>query len=94
MALKEKKGKENFEKSVRHCLLDEVVTLVRVRKFGRRARQYLIAYHALEDSPEIDEATRQDCAKFGPVSMDKLLQRFKTHCCAMDFDYKFIINLE
>ena len=30
--------------------------------------------------------------KFCPIAEDKLIQRFKTHRCAMDFDFKFVMN--
>ena len=43
MSLQQKKGKDNFKASVCFCLSEEVVTKVRVRKFARRARQYLMA---------------------------------------------------
>jgi hypothetical protein len=90
LPLKEKKGKEQFNKSVRHsCLSDKVVTVERVRKFARRARQYLLAYHAI-DSGNVDKNTQEDCAKYGPVALEKLVSDFKTHRCALDFAYRFI----
>jgi hypothetical protein len=48
LTLRQKKGKDNFKASVRHCLSEEVITKVRIRKFARRARQYLMAYHAID----------------------------------------------
>ena len=56
MSLKEKKGKDNCKVSVRHCLSKEVITKVRIQKFARRARQYLMAYHAI-DKGQLDEQT-------------------------------------
>jgi hypothetical protein len=35
MTLCQKKGKDNFKASVRHCLSEEVITKVRIRKFAR-----------------------------------------------------------
>jgi len=89
LALKKKKGKENFMASVRHCTSNNIITINRVRKFARRARQYLIAYHVV-DSGNVDNETRQDCVKYGPVALERLIVAFKTHRCAFDFDYKFI----
>ena len=43
LSLKEKKGKDKFTEAVRKCLLVDVITLMRIRKFAKRARQYLIA---------------------------------------------------
>ena len=91
LALKEKKGKENFMMSVRKCLSDEVLSVARIRRFARRARQYLIAYHAV-DSGQVSAETQQDCSNYGPVALEKLLGQFKAHRCAMDFDYKFVMS--
>jgi hypothetical protein len=92
LSLNQKKGKDTFKASVQYCLSDEVITRDRVRKFSRRARQYLIAYHAY-DSKQLDEQTLRDCAMYGPVAVDKLINNeFKTHRCALDFDYKVVMS--
>ena len=90
MALCQKKGKDNFKASVHHCLSEEVITKVRIRKFARRARQYIMAYHTIE-TQQVDKQTQSDCTTYGPVALAKLIRLFKTHRCAFDFDYKFII---
>ena len=48
LSRKEKKGKDKFTEAVRKCLLVDVITLMRIRKFGKGVRQYLIAYHAID----------------------------------------------
>ena len=92
LTLRQKKGKDNFKTSVRHCLSEEVITKVRIRKFARRARQYLMAYHAI-DTHQVDEQTQSDCRTHGPVALTKLIVQFKTHRCAFDFDYKYIMSV-
>ena len=92
MTLCQKKGKDNFKASVRHCLSEEVITKVRIRKFARRARQYLMAYHAI-DTQQVDKQTQSDCTTHGPVALTKLIGQFKTHRCAFDFDYKFVMSV-
>ena len=88
----QKKGKDNFKASVRFCLSEEVVMKVRVRKFARRARQYLMAYHAI-DTQQLDEQTQRDCTTHGPVALTKkLIGQFKTHRCAFDIDFKFVMS--
>jgi hypothetical protein len=67
LALKEKRGKENFNESVRYCLSSKVVSVERIRKFAKRARQYLIAYHAV-DTGQVSPDIQQDCAKYGPIA--------------------------
>jgi hypothetical protein len=92
LPLAQKKKKENFKASVKYALSDEVLTVTRIRKFARRARQYLLAYHAL-DNHQVDVETQEDCSKYGPVAVSKLIQSFKTHRCAMDFDHRFVMNV-
>jgi hypothetical protein len=60
MSLQQKKGKYNFKASVCYCLSEKVITKVRIRKFARRALQYLTAYHAI-DAHHVDEQTHHDC---------------------------------
>jgi hypothetical protein len=91
MSLQQKRGKDNFRASVRHCLSEEVITTVRIRKFARRARQYMMAYHAI-DTKQVDEQTQHDCKMHGPVALTKVIGEFKTHCCAFDFDHKFVMS--
>ena len=77
---------------MRHCLSRQVISIERIRKFARRgARQYLVAYHAI-DSGQVSAGIQQDCSKYGPVGLEKLLGKFRTHRCAMDFDFKFVMN--
>ena len=90
-SLAEKRGKDNFKASLHNCLSEEVITIDRVRKYARRARQYWMAYHAI-DSRQVDTHTLHDCLKFDPVAVDKLIHKVKTHRCAFDFDYKFIME--
>ena len=51
MGLKDKKGKDKFMASVKKCLSDEVLPTPCLRKFSRRARQYMIAYHTFDSAP-------------------------------------------
>ena len=91
LLVNQKKGKDNFKASIQYCLSDEVITRDRVRKFGRQARQYLMAYHVI-DTNQVDEQIQYDCTMHGPVAVNKLINSFKTHRCALDFDYKFVMG--
>ena len=91
MSLQDKKGKDNFKASVRDCLSDEVITTVRIRKFARRARQYMMAYHAI-DTRQLDAQTQHYCTTHGTVALTKVIGNFKTHRYEFDFDHKFIKN--
>ena len=60
--------------------------------FSLRARQYLTAYRAYH-LKQLDEQTVHDCAMYGPVAVDKLINNeFKTHRSALDFDYKVVMS--
>jgi hypothetical protein len=93
LSLREKRGKENFKMSVRKCLSAKVLSVERIRKFSRRARQYKLAYHFFDSGqtdPEIPHGDGDQ--QYGPVAVEKLIGKFKTHRCAMDFDFKFIMS--
>ena len=70
---------------------EEVITTARIRKFARQAQQCMMAYHAI-DTEQVDEQTHHDCIAHGPVALTKLIGEFKTHRCAFDFDYKFVMS--
>ncbi|KAI2504134.1 hypothetical protein MHU86_10334 [Fragilaria crotonensis] len=90
--LKDKRGKDNFRRTVRACFSRNVVTTERVRLFSQRARAYMQAYHKirhkqLTNSATMDSGIDDDSASPGKV--EKVLKEFKTHRCAMDFDSSF-----
>ena len=90
LSLAQKRGKDNFKTSMHHCLSEEVISIERVT-YARRARQYLMAYHAV-DTGQVDLLTQHDCSKYGPVAIDKLIGNFKTRRCAFDCNYMFIMG--
>ena len=89
--LKDKKGKENFRRTVRKCFSREVITTEWVWMFLQRARAYILAYHKIrqEQLTNSSSTTSLDDSTASPVNVEKLLKRFKTHRCAMDFDSSF-----
>jgi hypothetical protein len=89
--LKDKRGKENFRQTVRKCFSRQVVTTERVRMFSQRARAYILAYHTIRQEQLTDSSSTSDPdnTTASPVNVEKLLKKFKTHRCAMDFDSSF-----
>ena len=59
------------------------VTLVRARRFLRKANDYKRAYHALSEG-----AGPKAAAAYADV--EKLRKESKSHRCTFDQDYKFI----
>ena len=78
------------------CICPEtVLTKERIRKFSARARAYICTYYHLSS---------RDCGDptvpaFGNVAekqqllykeIERLMKKFKTHRCALDFDHGFV----
>ena len=88
----EKRTKDKFKESVRKVLNRENITTERVRKFARRARAYICAYYRLHHGDSNNESKQGD--RISPEVIEKLVRDFKTHCCALDFENKFIVKTE
>ncbi len=56
-----------------------------VRKFSRRARQYILAYFYIEHEmkEDIEEGLHE-------INIERIKKEFKTHRSAIDFDERFI----
>ena len=68
------------------------MTAERVRMFSQRARAYILAYHKIRQEQLTDSSSTSaelDNISASPVKVEKLLKKFKTHRCAMDFDSTF-----
>ena len=86
-----KKSKESFLKLVKYCISREVITKDLVRKFSKRARDYMVTYKSLE----LREA-EEDIGEGGEISQHKietLLRIVKSHRSALDFDAGFVVRL-
>ena len=73
------------------CLSRNVLSTERIRKFSRRARQYVLAYHALHSEQQQQISTEQsETHLITPMKIESLVKKFKTHRCDLDFDKGFI----
>ena len=50
LPITEKRTKNKFRESVKKSISREIMTIERQRMFSRRARQYMLAYHAIDNS--------------------------------------------
>ena len=58
--------------------------------FSQRARAYILAYRKIRQEQLTDSSTTTDLdSTASPVNVEKILKKFKTHRCAMDFDSTF-----
>ena len=89
--LKDKRGKDNFRATVRKCFSRDIVTTERVRLFSQRARAYILAYAMMRHEQTSTSSTNKvDLnSTASPVTVEKIIRKFKTHRCAMDFDSAF-----
>jgi hypothetical protein len=96
----EKRSKAKFRESVTRCLdTQEVLTIDRQRMFSRRAREYMVAYHALDNHKDdkTDESTNATQQRTNPLMtaylIEKIVKLFKTHRSAADFDCGFVAGI-
>ena len=81
-----KKTKTKFIESVRKCTdRNEVLTIRRRRLFSKRARQYMLAYRAIDVQNE-----QGNKSKMSHSLLEKVMKVFKTHRCTADIDTKYI----
>ena len=85
--MSEKKGKKNFLALVRRSISRDQLTTVRIRKFSRRARQYICSYRAMQCENNNNDNLAIDPDMLPRV--EKVLKEFRAHRCALDFDHKF-----
>mmetsp|Transcript_15909 Transcript_15909/g.45748 ORF Transcript_15909/g.45748 Transcript_15909/m.45748 type:complete len:162 (+) Transcript_15909:833-1318(+) len=99
LPLADKKGKDNFKRSVRSAMSREHLTTDRIRKFSRRAREHIVAYKLLkmnhldsdmEHGGEEEWDEHQLISKISAKKIEDMKSSFKAHRCAADFDAGFI----
>jgi hypothetical protein len=59
LKLQNKRGKEKFRRAVAKCLERDILTTERIRKFSRRARQYICEYYKIAHEKEAQEAEQE-----------------------------------
>jgi hypothetical protein len=93
----EKRSKAKFRESVTRCRdTQEVLTTDRQRMFSRRAREHMVAYHALDNHKDdkTDECTNATQQRTNPLmTAQKIVKLFKTHRSAADFDCGFVAGI-
>ena len=64
-----------------------VLTLNRVRKFARKAREYKLTYALL-----FHLADGEELSSTGKDEIEHIKRLFKAHCSALDSDYNIIVS--
>ena len=88
----EKRTKDKFRKSVKSSTdRNTILTVGRQRKFSKRARQYMLAYQAIEVQKNKHLLSKTDGEiKMSHMLLEKVVKVFKTHRNAADTDTKWI----
>jgi hypothetical protein len=98
LPLSEKRSKAKFREAVTRCLDSELVlTMARQRMFSRRAREYMVAYNAMDNLEDEDGNTDEEKnggQRRNPLMtaclIEKIVKLYKTHRSAADFDCGFV----
>ena len=77
----------NLKRNVLRSLGADVLTLDRVRKFARKAREYKLTYALL-----FHLADGEELNSTGKDEIEHITKLFKAHRSAMDADYGFIAS--
>ena len=77
----------NLRRNVLRSMGSDVLTLNRVRKFARKAREYKLTYALL-----FHLADGEELNSTGKDEIEHITKLFKAHRSAMDADYGFISN--
>jgi hypothetical protein len=98
-----KSEKASFLQLVQGCLDPKLITKEKVRSFNKRARSYMCAYYAFEqtkkhinnndndnDNETIahDEMALLSCT-IAYEKIEQMVKKFRTHHCVFNFDRKF-----
>ena len=86
-----KKGKVNFIGLVSKCISREVLTADLIRKFSRRARNYMLTYKSLEMIVD-DDGGEQNMNTILHSRIENLQKSLASHRSAVDFDNGFILQ--
>ena len=89
-----KRTKDKFRKSVKMSTdRNTILTIERQRKFSKRARQYMLAYRAIDIQRRKEVKTGETPGaetKLSHTLLEKVVKVFKTHRNAADSDSKWI----
>jgi hypothetical protein len=88
--LEAKRKKASFLQLVRDCLDPALLNKEKVRSFSKRARSYICAYFEFEHTRNNNNNNLAliSCA-IEYEKIEQMVQNFRTHRCAFDFDRKF-----
>jgi hypothetical protein len=75
----------HLEENVSKALSTDVLTLQRMRKFARKAREYKLTYSFLA-------ANENEDGEMSKGLIDHITRQFKQHRSALDSNYAFIVN--
>jgi hypothetical protein len=89
LPLGERRSRDKFKECIKTCLLNNVLTKELIRKKSRRAHEYMCAYHVHHHQQQETQASDQQNIAI-PTIIESLVKKFKTHCCALDFDHGFV----
>lgn len=85
-----KKGKEKFDALVAKCISRAMMPRETIRRFSKRAREYMVAYKAMESSYTNDDGQQQSISH---QRIERMKKALKNHRAAIDFDKSFVLSI-
>ena len=81
--LKDKRGKANFLKSVRHCIYHDILTTELVRNYSADVRWCIKSYHFLHASKwnTVKNKLQSSCLELLPQETEKMAKTYNTQRC-------------
>ena len=93
-----KQKKEGFKQAVHSCFSPDKLSISTVRKCGKRAREYILAYKAFADlNNDNDDDNDDDNTAKTSIShqlIEKAVKSYRVHRSVMDTDTKFLNTLK
>jgi hypothetical protein len=86
--LESKKGKDNFHSLVHKCISRDLITVEMVRKFSKRAREYMLTYMYFEENGS--DSNDDGPATITGTMIEKMKKIMSSHRAALDFDHAFV----
>ena len=85
-----KKGRQNFINLVDTCISRETLTKDMVRKFSKRARDYMVGYKVFEQELLTGNKTSEQLSH---AMIEKMKKIVSSHRAALDFDRSFLTKV-
>ncbi len=84
------RSQDQSKEHMKTCLSNNILTKELIRKNSRRAHEYMCLHHFFNQQQQTAQAfDLQQQNITAPTTIESLVKKNITHCCALDFDHGF-----